>query len=260
MRVLYVVLQAIIGLAIIAVAWIAASVVIQDANKLPALGTVVNRAIELATSDGYREHIDASTSVLLMGLLPAVAGGILFGIIAGVSPVFRWLLGPLFVALAAVPLIALMPLLLLWFGLGPILTATAVAIITVFPVANAVMMSLASRQHRRARDRARPALGRRVRRQRAGDLRNAGGPHRRRDLHHDRERAIRHRRRRRRHHAGVRARDRDRGDPARDRRAARGVSYPSRSSSSIIPSITPSPPCQNAGSRASSPNGASSSA
>jgi NitT/TauT family transport system permease protein len=46
-----------------------------------------------------------------------------------------------------VPLIAMMPLLLLWFGLGPSLTATAVAIITVFPVANVVMMSLASRQN-----------------------------------------------------------------------------------------------------------------
>jgi NitT/TauT family transport system permease protein len=146
MRVLYVVLQAIIGLAIIAVAWIVASVVVQDANKLPALGTVVNRALELATSDSYREHVNASTSVLLLGLLPAIAAGILFGFIAGVSPVFRWLFGPLFVTLAAVPLIALMPLLLLWFGLGPILTASAVAIITFFPVANVVMTSLASRQ------------------------------------------------------------------------------------------------------------------
>jgi ABC-type nitrate/sulfonate/bicarbonate transport system permease component len=147
MRVLHVVLQAIIGLAIIAVAWIAASVVIQDTNRLPALGTVVNRAIELATSDAYWEHINASTSILLRGLLPAIVGGILFGIIAGLFAPFRWLLGPLFVALAAVPLIALMPLLLLWFGLGPSLTATAVAIITVFPVANAVMMSLANRQN-----------------------------------------------------------------------------------------------------------------
>ena len=147
MRVLYVFLQSIIGLAIIAVAWIAASVVIQDTNKLPALGSVVNRALELATSDSYQEHVNASTSVLLRGLLPAIAGGILFGFIAGISSVFRWLLGPLFVTLAAVPLIALMPLLLLWFGLGPSLTATAVAIITVFPVANVVMMSLASRQN-----------------------------------------------------------------------------------------------------------------
>lgn len=147
MRVLYVGLQAIIGLAIIAVAWIVASVVIQDTNRLPALGTVVNRAIELATSDVYREHVNASTSVLLRGLLPAIVGGILFGAIAGLFAPFRWLLGPLFIALAAVPLIALMPLLLLWFGLGPTLTATAVAILTVFPVANAVMVSLASRQN-----------------------------------------------------------------------------------------------------------------
>ncbi len=110
----------------------------QDASKLPSLETTLNRALQLATSD----RLSASTStpartVLLMGLLPAIAGGILLGFLAGMSTVFRWLLGPLFITLAAAPLIALMSLLVLWLGLGPNLTATAVAIITVFPVANA---------------------------------------------------------------------------------------------------------------------------
>jgi NitT/TauT family transport system permease protein len=59
---------------------------------------------------------------------------------------FRWLLGPLFITLAAAPLIALMPMLLLWVGLGPTLTVIAVVIIALFPVANAVMMSLANGQ------------------------------------------------------------------------------------------------------------------
>ena len=145
MRALLGILQAILGLAIVALAWMGAAAIIQDANKVPSLETTLNRALQLATSDDYRQHIAASTSVLLWGLLPAVAGGILLGILAGVSTVFRWLLGPIVITLAAAPLIALMSLLVLWLGLGPNVTATAVAIITVFPVANAVMMSLTTR-------------------------------------------------------------------------------------------------------------------
>jgi NitT/TauT family transport system permease protein len=146
MRVLLGIVQAILGLAIIALAWMVAAVIWQDPNKLPPLGTTLNRAIQLAMSDDYRQHIAASMSVLLMGLLPAIVVGILLGILAGMSTVLRWLLGPIFITLAAVPLVAVMSLLVLWLSLGPGLTATAVAVITVFPVANAVMMSLTTRQ------------------------------------------------------------------------------------------------------------------
>jgi ABC-type nitrate/sulfonate/bicarbonate transport system permease component len=142
MRALFGILQAILGLAIITLAWAGAAAILQDSNKLPSLAATLNRAFQLATSDDYRQHINASTSVLLTG----VAAGIVLGIVAGISTVFRWLLGPLFITLAAAPLIALMPLLLLWLGLGPTLTVVAVAIITVFPVANAVMMALAMQQ------------------------------------------------------------------------------------------------------------------
>ena len=145
MRVLFGILQAILGLAIVALAWTAAALIVQDPNKVPSLATTLDRAFQLATSDDYRQHITASTSVLLWGLLPAIAGGILLGILAGVSSVFRWLLGPIFITLAAAPLVAMMALLVLWIGLSPNLTPTAVAIITLFPVANAVMMSLATR-------------------------------------------------------------------------------------------------------------------
>jgi ABC-type nitrate/sulfonate/bicarbonate transport system permease component len=146
MRALSVFLQAVVGLAIIAGIWMAAAALWQDPNKLPPLETAFNRAIELATSEDYRQHLGASAPVLLWGLLPAIIGGILLGVLAGISGVLRWLFGSLFVALGAAPLVALLPVLLLWLGLGPNVTAVAVALIVVFPVANAVMMSLATRQ------------------------------------------------------------------------------------------------------------------
>jgi ABC-type nitrate/sulfonate/bicarbonate transport system permease component len=146
MRALYVFLQAILGIAIIAGLWMAAATLWQDPGKLPPLQTTFDRALQLATSEDYRQHVNASAHVLLWGLLPGVAVGILLGVLAGISGVLRWLFGSLFITLGAAPLVALMSMLVLWLGLGPNVTAIAVAVITVFPVANAVMMSLATRQ------------------------------------------------------------------------------------------------------------------
>jgi ABC-type nitrate/sulfonate/bicarbonate transport system permease component len=146
MRAFNVMLQAILGVALIALAWWAAAAFLQDPNKLPLPPAAFNRALQLATSEEYRQHIDASVLIVLGGLLPAIAGGILVGVLAGISSASRWLLGPLFVTLGTAPLIALISMLLLWVGLGPKLTLTAVGIITLFPVANVVMMSLASQQ------------------------------------------------------------------------------------------------------------------
>lgn len=146
MRVLFGFLQAILGLALVALAWTAAAAIVQDASRLPSVGTALSRALELVTGDDYRQHLEASASILLKGMLPAIAGGILLGIIAAITPVLRWLLGSIVMTTAAAPLIALMPMLLLWFGLGATLTTIAVAVLTLFPVANAVMMSRGSRQ------------------------------------------------------------------------------------------------------------------
>jgi ABC-type nitrate/sulfonate/bicarbonate transport system permease component len=146
MRALYVFLQAILGIAVIAGLWMAAAALWQEPSKLPPLQTTFDRALQLATSEDYRQHVNASAHILLWGLLPAVAVGILLGVLAGISGVLRWLFGSLFITLGAAPLVALMSMLVLWLGLGPNVTAIAVAVITVFPVANAVMMSLATRQ------------------------------------------------------------------------------------------------------------------
>lgn len=146
MRALNVILQAILGLAVIVLAWWGTAAFLQDPNRLPLPPAVFSRVLQLATSEEYRQHVDASILIVLGGLLPAIAGGILVGVLTGISGVSRWLLGPLFVTLGSAPLVALMSMLLLWVGLGPKLTLTAVAVITLFPVANVVMMSLASQQ------------------------------------------------------------------------------------------------------------------
>jgi len=141
MRAFGTLLQAILGLALIALAWTATAAFMQD-SRVPMPGPIVDRIRELVVSDDYLEHVRASMTIMTGGLLPGLAAGVVFGLLAGRSQLMRWIFGPLIVTLAAAPLIALMPLLVLWMGLRVELNIVVVFIMTAFPVMNAVMTML----------------------------------------------------------------------------------------------------------------------
>ena len=147
MRALYVFLQAILGLAIIAVAVDGGRRSLQDSEQAAVAGDDARTG---RSSSRRRKTIGSTSTPARTSCCGACCRRSPSASCSAFSPasraVLRWLFGPLFITLGAAPLIALMSMLLLWFGLGPNLTAIAVAIITVFPVANAVMMSLATRQ------------------------------------------------------------------------------------------------------------------
>jgi NitT/TauT family transport system permease protein len=149
-------LQAIIGIVVIAVIWMIAAAVVDNTVRLPTLGAVIAKAVELAGSEDYARHVSESGSDLLKGLVPALATGILLGLLAGFSGVARWLVGPVAVTLAAVPLVVLLPLFVLWWGLGvafPSIGLTtqsfAVFVISVFPIMNTVMIGVGAKRSRR---------------------------------------------------------------------------------------------------------------
>lgn len=135
-------LQALLGLVVLALAWTVVAAILNDPLRLPRLGVSLERALELVRSDAYHEHVAASMGVILKGLIPTILGGILLGIVAGLAPVSRWISAPVLVTLGNAPLIALMTMLLVWMGLGPSLTMAAVVVLTLFPVANAVMIAM----------------------------------------------------------------------------------------------------------------------
>ena len=105
-------LEAIIGLALIAAAWVIAAPMIDNTAKLPSLPSVLQRAIELAPSDEFLRDFGDSMTALLIGLLPALLAGVFFGMIAGMSKGTRWLFGPFAVTFGATPLVLLVPLFL----------------------------------------------------------------------------------------------------------------------------------------------------
>jgi ABC-type nitrate/sulfonate/bicarbonate transport system permease component len=130
-----------VGLALIAVTWQMAALLIDSPTRLPAMTVVVAKALALAQSADYIRHASDSATALLYGLLPAVIGGILLGMMADASAGIRWLIGPLAVTLGAAPLVALLPMFVVWWGLGTAMKAGLVGVAAGFPVMNAVMVA-----------------------------------------------------------------------------------------------------------------------
>jgi ABC-type nitrate/sulfonate/bicarbonate transport system permease component len=129
------------GLALIALGWQVAALMIDSPVRLPAMIVVVNKAVALAQSADYIRHATDSGTALLYGLLPAVIGGILLGMMADASAGIRLLIGPLAVTLGAAPLIALLPMFVAWWGLTMTMKAGIVGVAAGFPVMNAVMVA-----------------------------------------------------------------------------------------------------------------------
>ena len=129
------------GLALIALGWQVAALMIDSPVRLPAMIVVVNKAITLAQSADYIRHATDSGTALLYGLLPAVIGGILLGMMADASAGMRLLVGPLAITLGAAPLVALLPMFVAWWGLTIAMKAGLVGVAAGFPVMNAVMVA-----------------------------------------------------------------------------------------------------------------------
>jgi ABC-type nitrate/sulfonate/bicarbonate transport system permease component len=103
-----------------------------DQQLLPTPGAV------WATLVAQREALWANTLVTLwetvIGFGAALATGILLGVAIDLSPWLRRALYPLLVATQAIPLIALAPLLVLWFGYGMVSKAIVVTLMCFFPI------------------------------------------------------------------------------------------------------------------------------
>jgi ABC-type nitrate/sulfonate/bicarbonate transport system permease component len=139
-------LEAIIGLAIIAAAWVLASGTVANPAKLPSLLAVVHKAIELAPGDDFLRDFGDSTTALVLGILPALLAGVFFGMVAGTSRATRWLFGPFAVTLGCTPLVILVPLLFAWWGVTIVTKAAAVFVMVAFPIMNMVMVATGARR------------------------------------------------------------------------------------------------------------------
>lgn len=140
--------RAIVGAAAVGLvlsAWQIAGSQAGQAAELLASPVAVGRAIvALAASGELVRHGLVTLRELAAGLSLAIVAGISLGVALGRSRVLRGLLDPVVMAFHVTPRVALLPLLVLWFGVGMSSKVAAVFLGALFPI---VVNTQAGAQH-----------------------------------------------------------------------------------------------------------------
>ena len=111
---------------------LAARTGVLDARLFTPPSEIAQRGWEMIVSGELWGHIAATVARLAVGLVLGAVAGILAGLLMGVWRPVRAAFGPMFTALYALPKIAILPLLLLIFGLTETPKVLAVAISVFF--------------------------------------------------------------------------------------------------------------------------------
>jgi len=111
---------------------------------LPAPEVVVERGIRAMASGVLWEHTSVTLLEIILGFAVGATTAILTGIALGKSLLVERVLSPYIVAAQAVPILALAPLLDIWFGGGLTARVVICALIVFFPIAIATMVGIRS--------------------------------------------------------------------------------------------------------------------
>ena len=111
---------------------------------LPAPEVVIERGLRAIGSGVLWEHTLTTLVEVILGFAVGATAAIIVGIALGKSVVVERVLSPYIVAAQAVPILALAPLLDIWFGGGLTARVTICALIVFFPIAIATMVGIRS--------------------------------------------------------------------------------------------------------------------
>ena len=111
---------------------------------LPAPEVVIERGLRAIASGVLWEHTLTTLVEVILGFAVGATAAVLVGIALGKSVVVERVLSPYIVAAQAVPILALAPLLDIWFGGGLTARVTICALIVFFPIAIATMVGIRS--------------------------------------------------------------------------------------------------------------------
>jgi len=103
-----------------------------DPFILPAPSRIFSAS--LAQSAEFSLHIQPTLSETAIGFALSVATGIITAVLLDVTPLLQRALYPLLVASQAIPIVAIAPLFVLWFGFGLLPKVLVVALVCFFPV------------------------------------------------------------------------------------------------------------------------------
>ncbi len=131
-----VVLQTGLSLAVVLVLWqVVSSSLSLPAFLLPAPSDVA--AAFAAYGPSLVSEAGVTLAETLLGLVTGIAFGLVAGLAVSTSPLAHRLLSPILVVSQALPVFALAPLLVLWFGFGLASKVVMTTLVIFFPVASA---------------------------------------------------------------------------------------------------------------------------
>ena len=125
----------VLGPALLLAVWSAGSAVgLIDARNLSAPWTVVTTAGDLIADGRLQSNLATSAQRALLGLLFGTAAGLALALAAGLSRIGEGVIdGPVQIK-RAIPSLALVPLLILWFGIGETMKVITIALGVFVPV------------------------------------------------------------------------------------------------------------------------------
>ncbi len=128
--------KAILGVSGIGVVLIAWQLIGERTNKiiLPPLSSVLKADYTLFASGMIWPHLEITTIEFLIGLAIAIAIGIPVGLLMGWTRKVNFALDPLLSMTYSIPFIAVIPLIILWFGIGITSKIVTVVFIAIFPI------------------------------------------------------------------------------------------------------------------------------
>ncbi|MCB0139157.1 MAG: ABC transporter permease [Caldilineaceae bacterium] len=100
---------------------------------LPAPDVVLRKFISTLSQGTLIRHAWVTLSELMLGLLLGLTSAFLLGYLLGKNPRAERIIAPFIVASQSVPIVAIAPLLLIWFGSGLLSKVLVCALITFFP-------------------------------------------------------------------------------------------------------------------------------
>ncbi|MGF7048076.1 sulfonate transport system permease protein [Paenibacillus sp. DS2015] len=95
---------------------------------------ILSRTIELAVSGSLWDNMQISLIRALLGFLLGGGLGLLFGILVGMNSKSEHYLNPTFQMIRTVPLLAITPLFILWFGFGELSKVLLISLGSFFPL------------------------------------------------------------------------------------------------------------------------------
>lgn len=133
-------LQHLLSAAVLLGAWEVLARRFDNPLLLPPVSAIGQALIDLVVTGQLPAALGESLQLLVLGLAAATIIGFVFGIIIARSRTAYWMLNPYFAALFVTPTVALVPLVLVWFGFG----LTGRVLVVVLAALVPVLFSVAS--------------------------------------------------------------------------------------------------------------------